>query len=68
MTQDELVEERRTALNLLSAYEAGNITSLDERDASDFANDHTKAQIMVLRERIAELERRIEGHPDHGLK
>lgn len=67
MTKNELLEERRRALNLLTAYEAGNVMSLDESDASDFTNDHTEAQIARLRERIAELERRIEGHPDQGL-
>jgi hypothetical protein len=67
MTKDELLEERRRALNLLTAYEAGNMMSLDDADASDFTNDHTEAQIVVLRERIAELERRIDGHPDQGL-
>jgi hypothetical protein len=41
--------------------------SLDDADASDFTNDHTEAQIVVLGERIAELERRIDGHPDQGL-
>ena len=64
MTKDELLEEQRRAQNLLSAYEAGNIMSLDENHASDFTNDHTEARILAVREQIAELERRIEGHPD----
>jgi hypothetical protein len=67
MTKNELLDERRRALNLLSAYEAGNMMSLDENDASDFTNDHTEAQIAMLRERIDELERRIEGHPEQGM-
>jgi hypothetical protein len=45
MTKNELLDERRRALNLLTAYEAGNMVTLDENDASDFTNDHTEAQI-----------------------
>lgn len=67
MTKNELLEERRRALNLLTAYEVGNMMSLDKNGASDFTNNHTEAQIAKLRERIDELERRIEGHPDQGL-
>lgn len=67
MTKDELLEERRRALNLLTAYEAGNMMSLDESGASDLENDHTEAQILKLRERIDELDRRIAGHPDRGF-
>jgi hypothetical protein len=66
MTKNELMEERRRALNLLTAYEAGNMMSLDENGASDFTNDHTEAQIAKLRERIDELERRVEAHPEQG--
>jgi hypothetical protein len=66
MTQNELLEERRRALNLLTAYEAGNIMSLDDNAVSDFTNDPTEAQIVKVRERIAELERLIQGHPDQG--
>jgi ABC-type arginine transport system ATPase subunit len=64
MTKDELIEERRRALNLLQAFEAGHIMSLDENTKSDLTNAHTETQIDALREQIGELERRIEGHPD----
>jgi uncharacterized protein YceH (UPF0502 family) len=62
MTKDELLEERRRALNLLNAFEAGHVMSLNEGGVSDFTNNHTEIRIAALREQIAELERRIEGH------
>jgi hypothetical protein len=65
MTKDDLVEDRRRALNLLEAYESGSIMSLDQEAAEDLTNAHTEIQILALRTRIAELERRIESHPDH---
>jgi hypothetical protein len=67
MTQEELVEERRRAMNLLQAYEAGSIMNLDERTDEDFTNRQTEVSIVALRARIAELERRIAGHPDQTL-
>lgn len=67
MTQDELVEERRRAMNLLQAYEAGSMMNLDERTDGDFTNQKTEISIVALRARIAELERRIASHPDRAL-
>ena len=66
MTQEDLLEERRRAINLLKAYEAGNMISIDESASDDFTNDHTELKILTLRTRIGELERRIAGHPDHS--
>jgi hypothetical protein len=64
MTQEELVEERRRAMNLLQAYEAGSVMNVDERTDEDFTNQQTEVSIVALRARIAELERRIASHPD----
>jgi hypothetical protein len=66
MTKDDLVEDRRRALNLLEAYESGRIMSLDQEAGEDLTNAHTETQILALRTRIAELERRIGSHPDHS--
>jgi hypothetical protein len=49
----------------LEAYESGSIMSLDQEAAEDLTNAHTEIQILALRTRIAELERRIGSHPDH---
>lgn len=67
MTQAELVEQRRRAMNLLQAYEAGSIMNLDEQTSQDFTNQQTEVSIIKLRARIAELERRIASHPDQTL-
>jgi polyhydroxyalkanoate synthesis regulator phasin len=64
MTKDDLIQDRRRAINLLEAYESGNMMSLVQ-DAEDLTNEHTEIQILALRNQIAELERRIESHPDH---
>lgn len=64
MTQDDLLNERQRALNLLNAFESGHVMSLDNDPAGDLTNSHTEVRILALREEIAELERRIAGHPD----
>ena len=66
MTQDELMERRRRAINLLHAYEAGDIMNLDEDAADDLTNHNTEVSITALRVEIEELERRIAGHPDQA--
>lgn len=66
MTQEELREERRRAIRLLEAYESGAIMSLSGATAEDLTNQHTEDSILALRAQIAELERRIEGHPEQG--
>jgi hypothetical protein len=64
MTKDELLERRRRAINLLHAYEAGSVMNLNDAAVDDLTNQHTEASILALREQIAELERRVAGHPD----
>jgi hypothetical protein len=64
MTKDELLDSRRRALNLLQAYEAGDIMNLDSAAPDDLTNHNTEVSIIALRAQIAELERRIAGHPD----
>ena len=64
MTQDDLLKERQRALNLLNAFESGHMMSLDDDAAGDLTNSHTETRIVALREQIAELDRRIAGHPD----
>lgn len=64
MTQEDLVRERQRALNLLNTSESGHMMSLDDDGAGDLTNSHTEARIVALRHQIAELDRRIAGHPD----
>lgn len=52
-------------MNLLHAYEAGSIMNLGEADKEDLSNHQTEVSIAAVRLQIAELERRIVGHPDH---
>ncbi|UUR06732.1 hypothetical protein [Sphingomonas glaciei] len=68
MTRDDLIAQERQALNLLAAYEAGSLMNLSDEPAGDLNNQHTEQSIVVLRSRIAELQRRIAGHPDAGDK
>jgi hypothetical protein len=68
MTQQELREERERAIRLLNAYESGAIMNLDEVQGVDLTNRHTEDSIDALRAQIAELERRIDGHPDQGAR
>jgi hypothetical protein len=67
MTQKDLLEERQRALNLLNAFESGHMMSLNDDATGDLTNSHTEARIVDLLEQIAELDRRIAGHPDHSL-
>lgn len=64
MTHEELVDQRRRAMNLLHAYEAGSIMNLGEAEKEDLSNDQTELSIAAIRLQIAELERRIASHPD----
>lgn len=64
MTLEELVDERRRAINLLGAYEAGSIMILGEAEKEDLSNHQTELSIAAVRAQIAELERRIASHPD----
>jgi hypothetical protein len=66
MTKDELLDSRRRAINLLKAYEAGDLMNLDSTAPNDLTNNHTEVSILALRAQIAELERRIASHPDQG--
>jgi hypothetical protein len=64
MTLEQLFDERRRAMNLLHAYEAGSIMNLGGAEKEDLANQQTEISIAAVREQIAELERRIASHPD----
>lgn len=64
MTFEELADERRRAINLLHAYEAGSIMNLEEAQREDLSNQQTELSIVAVRAQIAELERRMDSHPD----
>lgn len=64
MTHEELIDQRRRAINLLHAYEAGSVMNLGEALKEDLTNQQTELSIVALRARIDELERRIASHPD----